>query len=455
MGWRSGILPRFEMNRDEIIQRVRDAGVVGAGGGGFPTNIKLSCKVDTVIANGAECEPLLQGDKYLMINKPEDIIQGLKLAMVATGAQRGYIALKEKYTNAISALQDNLKKDKQIGIYKLSDFYPAGDEHNIVKEVTQRYVPEGGIPPHAGIIVQNVETLINIAKAWEGTPIVERVITIAGEVNNPKITILPVGMKVKDAISFAGGARVSDFKVIAGGPMMGKIIDHENDTIDKTINSLIILEKNHPLIMRKSTTIKNEIKRGNSACDQCLACTELCPRFLLGQKLEPHKIMRSVSLMLEEPKEVLLSANLCCECGICEFACTLNLSPRAIIREIKKILREKDFQNVHVRTYLSTHEMREFRKMPMERIISRCGIKSYDKPLRYEPYGLKPESIKINLKQHAGVKAIAVVREGERVKKGSLIGNIPSGSVGARVHSSMDGRISCITENYIEIIAEN
>jgi len=166
---------RFEM-AEQIIQKVKDAGVVGAGGAGFPTHVKIAAQVDTVIANGAECDPLLRCDQQLMAAHAPEVIEGLRLVMQASGAERGVIALKREYTSAVAALQSNIQypisntQGANISLHLLENHYPAGDEFVLVYEVTGRLVPEDGLPLHVGCIVQNVGTLFNIAMAQRGYP---------------------------------------------------------------------------------------------------------------------------------------------------------------------------------------------------------------------------------------------------------------------------------------------
>ena len=156
----------------DIVGRVRDAGVVGAGGAGFPTHVKLNARVDTVIGNGAACEPLLTCDQGIMAARAAEVVAGLRLAMEATGATTGIIALKAEYRDAVTALRRELSRTSpgpQIRLHFLAPVYPAGDEHVLVYEVTRRLVPEAGIPLNVGVVVQNVGTLTQIAAAVRGS----------------------------------------------------------------------------------------------------------------------------------------------------------------------------------------------------------------------------------------------------------------------------------------------
>src|SRR5665648_230882 len=171
------------MNDMTISEKVRAAGVVGAGGAGFPTHVKLAAQAEIVIVNGAECEPLLKTDQQLTPLYPEQLIKGLTLAMEATGAKQGIIALKDKYTDAIAALQPYLTEQVKLSI--MPDIYPAGDEVITIWLTTGRRVPPGGIPLNIGVVVNNVQTLINVARASEGQPVTTRTLTVTGAVKNP------------------------------------------------------------------------------------------------------------------------------------------------------------------------------------------------------------------------------------------------------------------------------
>ena len=302
--------------REEIIRKVRLAGVVGAGGAGFPTHAKLACGVKTIIVNGAECEPLLRVDQQLMEFSADRMIRGLEAVMEATGATEGIIATKEKYKAGIAALKKQTHGGR-IRLHLLPDFYPAGDEHVIVNEVIGRLVPQGGIPLQVDCVVCNVETLVNVAEALDGNPVTHKYLTVTGEVPSPYTCLLAIGTSVAEAVALAGRKDLSDMRIIDGGAMMGKMVAGPNDPITKTTKGLIVLPADHPLIRKRTQSSAKIVRQTQSACIQCRYCTDLCPRFLLGHNLEPHRIMRAVRNM-QVNEAVLKMALTCTECGICE-----------------------------------------------------------------------------------------------------------------------------------------
>ncbi len=442
-----------EMDRKEIIEKVRDAGVVGAGGAGFPTHVKLEAKVEYVIANGAECEPLLRIDQQLMASQANKVIRGLELVMKATGAKKGFIALKEKYKEAIAALTSHIPHPtSHIELFILADFYPAGDEQILVYEVLKRIVPEGGIPLNVGVVVDNVGTLINIADAIERKPVTHRYLTISGAVKGAKSVKVPVGMSVGEVIRLAE-PKIENFSVLDGGPMMGKLIEDLDSPVMKTTTGLIVLPKDHNVIMNKTLEMR-KILRKTMLCMQCTDCTELCPRYLIGHSLKPHKIMRHVGYEMRKELNDITAAFLCSECGLCNlYACPFGLSPLRVNQEIKKELTEAKVKNPHKEAPKEAHPMIEYRRVPTARIISRIGVEEYNVDAPLEKRGYRTNLVRIPLSQHVGARSVPIAKLNDKVKVGDLIADIPRGALGARIHASIEGKITDI-EDYITIEAQ-
>jgi Na+-translocating ferredoxin:NAD+ oxidoreductase RnfC subunit len=446
----------------DIIEKVRAAGVVGAGGAGFPTHVKLAAQVDTVIANGAECEPLLHGDQHLMTRYPEVIVQGLRIAMQVTGARRGIVALKGEYAEAVAALEPVVKRDADISLHLLGSFYPAGDEFILVHDVLGRLVPEGGIPLEVGVVVNNVGTLMNVARAVEGVPVTHRYLTVTGQVHRPATLRVPIGTSFAQVVAWAGGfsddgGRLApeDLAFVAGGAMMGRVAE-ATDVVTKTTGGLLVLPANGAVVRWMTRPLANAVRRGMSTCDQCRDCTDLCPRHLLGHALVPHEIMRAINYGLEQPTHIVTASVLCCECRLCEaYACPLDLSPMAYYRSVKRKLAEAGWKNtVHRRRDFTPHEMFDYRRVPMSRLIDKLGLSAYRShkaPLDERDW--QPQQVRIPLKQHTGVPAVPVVQEGSAVKRGDLIGSVPEGKLGAEVHASVSGRVVEVGEESVTIRA--
>jgi len=442
------------MEKNKVIQAVRNAGIIGAGGAGFPTNAKINANVDTVIINGAECEPLLYKDKELMRLFPEDMVAGLDIVMKITGASAGIIALKAKNKEAIPVLNEISRKYKGIKVVIIDDVYPSGDEVVLVYEVTGRIVPPGGIPLNVGCVVSNTETFININYAVKNNkPVTEKYLTLACEVKHPITIKVPVGVSIKDILPLAGGATVAEPAFIDGGPMMGKVIFDANTPITKTSAGYIVLSKEHPLIIRKTRGIEAESRIGKSACDQCSYCTEFCPRYLLGHDVRPHMVMRTLGLTGGDYKAVSEWSLLCVECKLCTlFSCPEMLYPGEICGNSKRELAKDGIRyKLSAGKIIKAHPMRNMRRLPTKRLVDRLALTRYDKPAHFENTSISPTEIRIMLNQHIGVACSPVVKVGDFVKSGQVIGKTADGKLGADAHSSIDGKVVEITSTYIKI----
>jgi len=438
----------------KYIERVRDAGVVGAGGAGFPTHIKLNTEAEVVIANGIECEPLLKVDRKLMETYPQEIVEGLRVAMRITNAQKGLICLKEKYHKAVESLNKAIEESgiKNISLHLSGSYYPAGDEQQLVYEVTGKVVPKGGLPIDCGAVVVNVSTLYNIAASANGIPVTGRFVTVTGEVKNPVTLRVPIGTPVKKLIELAGGRGIDEgYGIILGGPLMGKVESDLNTPVTKTIGGIIILPKGHLLIRKKTASMDKDIKLSKSVCCQCNFCTQMCPRNALGLKVEPHKVMRAVGY--GDPLAIgnINTVFSCCDCGLCTYyACNMDLNPGRMVTSIKNGLLKKGIKPGKEESE-GVSEARELKKVPAGRLIERLGLSQYDvdAPIKVDP--IEVDSVRIPLKQHIGAPAVPVVKEGDSVKKGDLIGCVEEGKVGANVHASIDGIIIKVDADYVEI----
>jgi Na+-translocating ferredoxin:NAD+ oxidoreductase RnfC subunit len=440
---------------------------VGAGGAGFPTHVKIAAKVDTVIANGTECDPLLQCDQRLMESRATEIVRGMSLVMEATGASRGILALKEDYRAAAAAVQravgsQGSQSDQRV--LSLESRYPAGDEFVLVYEATGRLVPETGLPLHVGCLVQNVQTLFNIARATTGAAVTHRLLSIAGAVARPVTLWVPVGTPIHQVLAWAGGVQPprwsqrteDDYAVVIGGPMMGRVAEDLNEPVTKATSGLLVLPRDNVVVRYMTRPRSSWVRRGMSTCDQCRDCTDLCPRYLLGHDLEPHEVMRAINYGMQRPSSKVTAAVLCCECRLCEaYACPLELSPMAYYVSIKEELRAQGWVNeVHKRAELTPHGQREYRLVPTHRLVARLGLTEWEQQAcSLDERGYHPAWVSIPLQQHIGAPACPVVSVGTRVAVGDLIAEIPEGKMGALIHASIAGRVSRISEDAIRIEA--
>jgi len=430
----------------EIVQAVRDAGVVGAGGAGFPTHVKLSSQVDVVIANGAECDPLLASDQRLMERHASRIVEGLRLAMEATGAGKGVVAIKRAYADAVGAMERAAARVPDVELHLMDSFYPAGDEFVLVYEVTGRVIPETGLPLQVGCLVQNVGTLLQIAAAKKGAPATHRAVTVAGEVQKPQVFWVPIGTSIQYLLERAGGPTLpeEDVAVVLGGPMMGHLVTDLETPVLKTTTGILALPQTSATVRFLSRPFDSWVRRGRSTCDQCRDCTDLCPRHLLGHNFRPHEVMRAINYGLTARPDIITGAVMCCECRLCEtYACPLDLSPMAAYVQIKEQLQAAGWENdQHKRWDLTPHPFREHRHVPTRRLIARLGLTAYEsQPVPFRTRSQTPPEVCIPLQQHIGAPAAPAVREGDEVSAGDVIGEIPEGKLGARVHASIAGTV--------------
>lgn len=437
---------------EDIIAAVYQAGVIGAGGGGFPTHAKLKAQVDTIVVNGSECEPLLKSDKAMMLQKADQLIMGLHFSMQATGAKRGIIGVKSHYADVVEALEKALPDDKSITLLLLDNYYPAGDEFILVYEATGRIIPEGGIPLHVGVVVHNAISLIQIHDAMNGKPVTERAVTIAGEVKNPQIITVPIGTSYRTLIELAGGVTTENPVLIDGGPMMGRMVDDWNNGINKTTSGVLVLPDDHFVIRQAKKPLEQVMKQAHSACCQCFRCTDLCPRNLLGHAIYPHKTMRSISYREAEQSENITSAFLCSQCGMCELiACDfMRLSPRRIYAAYRKALVEKGIKNPHNKKIEQVQSSFIDRKVSIPMMLRKLDLLKYN--VAIPDKGSKiVKQVRVHLNKHIGMPAKPIVRVNQSVHRCEAIAKTPDGQLGAIYHAPIDGMVTRIDEHIIEI----
>jgi Na+-translocating ferredoxin:NAD+ oxidoreductase RnfC subunit len=434
----------------DIVEKVKVAGVVGAGGAGFPTHVKLSSNAEIVIANGAECEPLLESDRHLMLREARKVITGLKAVVKVTNAKKGVLALKAKHKDIVEHVKGIIDGEEKIELFLLDNFYPAGDEHVLVYEVTGRVVPMGGIPLDVKIVVDNVYTLAMISNALDGKSFTHRYVTVTGEVKAPGVALLPVGVSIKDAIEAVGGGIACDnCKVIMGGPMMGKVEEDLSKPILKTTSAILVLPQNCRTVEVKTMSPAAAVKRSRSSCCQCSFCTDMCPRYLLGHDLNPHKTMRVFPNTDGEINEgYVYSAALCSECGLCGYySCTMGLAPNIVNGIFKDALSRNGIKPDFSKMKTSDVNMfREDRKVPLNRLVNRMGLERYDRHISFIEREVKPQILIIPLNQHIGVPSVPVVKKGDKVKAGDMVAKIPDNSLGANIHSSMEGIVEEVSD---------
>jgi Na+-translocating ferredoxin:NAD+ oxidoreductase RnfC subunit len=433
-----------------LSQKLRECGVVGAGGAGFPTYVKAQAQAEFMIANGAECEPLIHKDAELMKYFAPGIVAGMQSMMDATGARTGKFGIKTKNAEAIEAVRGHLDSGG-IELVTLGDFYPSGDEYELVYSATGRLIPPAGIPLQVGCVVNNVETLYNVWLAERGTPVTEKFLSVCGAVKAPKSFWAPVGMTFRDLIAAAGGATVDDFGIFVSGIMMGTLTFDQDGVVTKTTGGLILLPRDHYLMTRRTRSQQEMNHIGKSACDQCSYCTEFCPRYLLGYEVQPHKVMRSLGFTATGADIWNQWSELCCACGLCTlYACPEDLYPKEACDQGKRDQRAAGLKFVQQRP-VEVHPMKEYRRVPLAQLRRRLQVEEYERETPFAEVRCRPAVVRIKMRQHAGEAAAPTVKEGQKLKKGHLVGRVEDSKLGAHVHASIDGRVRNVTPEYVEI----
>lgn len=426
------------------LELLKAGGVVGGGGAGFPTWKKLSMPASTLLINGAECEPLLKSDQYLMLHQAEALVQAAEKLGEIISAGQVMIALKDHYHGQIDALNAAVKKlNAKVRIHSLPTVYPVGDEQSVVYECVGEAVPPKGLPGSVGCTVVSVSTAINALHAIHGSPVTRRLLTVAGEVAKPGLYDVPVGTMVSDVVTAAGGMTASGCRILLGGPLMGVLLQEgETAVVTKTCGGILVFPKEHLLVNRARLPLAQMRSRAKSCCIQCRCCTDLCPRFLLGHPIYPHLTMRSFAMEARpEP-----SAILCMECGICElFACPMGLSPRRIQQLQKEDLRKMGSSD-SFSLIKSQQDTRAWRQVPSERMAARVDVDRYGFDTPKVVYTVDPKSVRISLKQHIGAPAKAAVKLGDAVRLGQVIGVMGDGELGTNVHASIAGRVMEVSD---------
>ena len=439
------------MEIKELSHILRLSGIVGAGGAGFPTYAKLDKRAETIIVNCAECEPLLKLHRQLLEKKAYEIVRTFHMLAKCVGAREAIIGVKRTYTKTIAALMAVIGEYPEIRLGLLDEVYPAGDEVVLIYEVTGKVIRPGGLPIESGVAVFNVETVYNIYKAVEqGKPVDDKFISVVGEVKEPVTIRVPIGCTVEEVVQAAGGAVIDNPVYFIGGPMMG-YIGSETMPVTKTTNAVLVLPEEHMLVQRKRRKASIDLKRAAAACCQCTMCTDLCPRHLLGHPIEPHKFMRAATCKDIQNTDIFLNTMFCSSCGLCEnYSCMQGLSPRSLISDYKSGLRAKGVKASENVEATSVDEARQFRKVPMERLMARLDLTRYNNPAPLVEKELPIKRVKLLLSQHIGAPAVPNVKKGDVVERGQMLAT-PAEGLSVAVHASIDGKIIEVTEKYVII----
>ena len=439
------------MEMKELSNILQQNGIVGAGGAGFPTYAKLNENAETIILNCAECEPLLRLHRQLLEKYAREIVSTFHMMGQAMGSKDIVIGIKKAYKGAIAALNECIGDYEGVRLGLLDEVYPAGDEVVLIYEVTGKVVAPGGLPIQSGVAVFNVETVYNVYRAInKHTPVVDKLVSVVAEVNKPVTVRVPLGCTIEEVVQMAGGVTTKDAVYFIGGPMMGNI-GTGAQPVTKTTNAILVLPENHLIIQKKKRKASIDLKRAAASCCQCTMCTDLCPRNRLGHPIEPHKFMRAATCKDMQDTDTFINTMFCSSCGLCEmYSCMQGLAPRSLMADYKAGLRAAGIRPPQGVVPKPVGEEREYRKVPMERLMARLDLTKYNKeaPLYDEVADVK--KVRIMLSQHIGAPASAVVKVGDKVEVGQMIAQ-PGNGLSVAIHASISGSVTEVNDKYVVI----
>ena len=448
------VTPLEDMSKEDILNAIGTAGVVGMGGAGFPTRVKLSPKepekIDYIIANCAECEPLLRLHRQLLEKYAKEIIDTFHMIGETVGAKEVIIGIKKAYTATIEAVKAVIGQYPEVRLGLLDEVYPAGDEVVLIYETTGKVVRPGGLPIESGVAVFNVETVYNVYRALnEKTPVEDKLVSVVAEVEHPITVRVPIGTPLEEGVALAGGVTTKDAVYFVGGPMMGNI-GTGAQPVTKTTNAILVLPKDHHIIQKKLKKNSIDMKRAAACCCQCTMCTDLCPRHLLGHPIEPNKFMLAATCKDVQEPNIFINTLFCSSCGLCEmYSCFQGLSPRSLMAEYKGGLRANGIRPPKVEAKPVGPE-REYRKVPMERLMARLDLTRYNREAPLDESAVPVKTVRILLSQHIGAPASAIVKAGDMVTKGQMIAE-PGKGLSVGIHASVNGLVTEVNEKYIVI----
>lgn len=438
------------MRVDELKSIMRDCGVAGAGGAGFPSYAKLSDKAETIILNCAECEPLFRLHRQLLRKYSFEIISTLDKITKCIGAKKFFVAMKKGYQTTAEAVERDIAAFENGSVSYLHEVYPAGDEIVLIYDVTGKMVPAGGLPIDVGVIVYNVETVLNIYKALNGESVTHKYVTVGGAVKNPQTFCVPIGTPLTTLVALAGGESEKNTVLLSGGPMTGNIAKN-GETVTKTTNGVLALPEDNPVIVQRRQNIKILKRRTMSACCQCRMCTDMCPRYLLGYPIEPHRFMLGVKNDDAQDSQAFLNTQYCSQCGMCEMvACKQGLNPRTLIGFAKASIMKNGLKNPNKIEAVPRGE-RNMRRLTTARLRQKLGLEKYNNPSPLSDAVVSPDKLYISMRQNIGKPGDVIVKEGQMVKKGECIVKAPENALGLPIHSPIDGTILKISNDVITV----
>ena len=313
-----------DLTKEEILNRIKEGGVVGMGGAGFPTHVKLApkdpSKIEYILVNGAECEPYITSDYRRMIEEPEKVVKGLQVILTLFDSAKGYICIEDNKPDCIAKMKELVKDIDRIEVKEMMTKYPQGGERTLIYAATGREINSSMLPADVGCVVDNVETVISVYKAVIlGRPVNSRVVTVTGDgIKEPKNLLVLAGTDMSELVDAAGGLKGKIAKAISGGPMMGQALFSLDFPVAKTSSALTTFTKDQVAAMEPS------------ACIRCGRCVGVCPEHLVPP------LMMKASTAHDLEKFQSLNGMECVECGCCAYACPARRPLTQAFKEMRK-----------------------------------------------------------------------------------------------------------------------
>jgi len=430
----------------EVAAVARRAGIVdGASGAPRPLDQRLveaaALKVRAVIAAAVDGEPLVATERRLAGLEAEALARGLAAVARALGAGRALVAVEERASELRSALAAPARK-AGVEVGRVPDVARCGDPAGLAHDL----LGSAG----ASALVVDASAVIELARALaRGGGVVDRALTVAGEVLRPGVRRVALGTRVADLVAAAGGATCGEPWVALGdGPLAGRLLDRD-DVVTKATRAVIVMPARADAVRRRRAPLEEQVRRSLSACEQCAMCSDACPPRLLGGRLAPHELVRAFAGAGGGTDEVLAAID-CTSCGLCDVACPSGLSPRRLVEATARALLDRGV-GPSADDRGPVHDLRADRRLSLALVALRLGLGGRELDPPWDADRLHPAEVALPLKQSLGVAARPVVRAGDPVERGALVAEVPPGVLGVPLHASITGVVTEIAEGAIVI----
>ncbi len=416
-----------------MIDAARAAGIVDATGQPLDARLRAASRPRVLVVDATDGDPAVGSARRGAAANPDRRIAGLRAAAEATGATRAVVAVERRAGEVARALA-------AVPVHLVDDLAGCGDPADLAWDVTGR---------HDGVLVLDAASIVALGAALGGEPVIERVVTVAGSVARPGVGLVPVGTTVEDLVAAAGGTTCgAGWMALGDGPLAGRPLDRD-DVVTKGTRAIFVGAAGSDLVRRARLSVADSVRRSLSACERCAMCTDACPPRLLGGRLRPDELVRALGAPATAQAE-LVAALECTACGLCDVACPSGLSPRALVTAAARALVDRDVGSSPAERG-HPHEARAHRRLGVGLVARRLGLGDGPLELPWEHWSIPPATVVLPLKMSLGHAARPLVRAGDRVLRGQLVGDVPEGAVGARLHASIGGIVDAITGGAIAI----